>query len=163
VGLSHDTGKFAVNSIRTWWKEMGAPRYPNARSLLITADGGDSNGYRLRLWKVELQALVNELGFAISVCRLPPGTSKWKKIEHRLFSFITRNWRGKPLLTHQVIVNLICATTTKTGLLVKSRIDERIYPKGASYLGSTTRRCKLASGRLLRRVELHHPFHDCQP
>ena len=130
VGLSHDTGEFAVHSIRTWYKEMGAPRYPNAKSLLITADGGGSNGYRLRLWKVELQALVNELGIPISVCHLPPGTSKWNKIEHRLFSFITKNWRGKPLLTHQVIVNLISATTTKAGLLVKSRIDERIYPKG---------------------------------
>ena len=130
VGLSHDTGEFAVHTIRTWWKEMGAPRYPHGNSLLITADGGGSNGYRLRLWKVELQALVNELGFPITVCHLPPGTSKWNKIEHRLFSFITKNWRGKPLLTHQVIVNLICATTTKAGLLVKSRIDERTYPKG---------------------------------
>ena len=130
VGLSHDTGEFAVHSIRTWWKEMGAPKYPQAQSLLITADGGGSNGYRLRLWKVELQALVNELGFPISVCHLPPGTSKWNKIEHRLFSFITKNWRGKPLLTHQVIVNLISATTTKAGLLVKSRVDERTYAKG---------------------------------
>jgi len=130
VGLSHDTGEFAVQSIRSWWQEMGAPRYPQAKSLLITADGGGSNGYRLRLWKVELQALVNELGFPISVCHLPPGTSKWNKIEHRLFSFITKNWRGKPLLTHQVIVNLISATTTQAGLLVKSRIDERIYAKG---------------------------------
>ena len=109
---------------------MGRPRYPKAKSLLITADGGGSNGYRLRLWKVELQGLVNELGFPISVCHLPPGTSKWNKIEHRLFSFITKNWRGKPLLTHQVIVNLISATTTKAGLRVKSRIDERIYAKG---------------------------------
>ena len=130
VGLSHDTGEFAVNTIRTWWQEMGTPRYPKANSLLITADGGGSNGYRLRLWKVELQALANELGFPITVCHLPPGTSKWNKIEHRLFSFITKNWRGEPLLTHQVIVNLICATTTQTGLLVKSRIDEGIYPKG---------------------------------
>jgi transposase len=130
VGLSHDTGEFAVQSIRTWWKEMGARRYPQGNSLLITADGGGSNGYRLRLWKVELQALANELGFPISVCHLPPGTSKWNKIEHRLFSFITKNWRGKPLLTHQVIVNLISATTTKAGLLVKSRIDDRIYAKG---------------------------------
>jgi hypothetical protein len=149
VGLSHDTGEFAVNSIRTWRQEMGAPRYPNARSLLITADGGGSNGYRLRLWKVELQALVNELGFPISVCHLPPGTSKWNKIEHRLFSFITRNWRGKPLLTHQVIVNLICATRTKAGLLVKSLIDERIYPKG-----------RRISDQQLAGVNLHpHDFH----
>ena len=105
----------------------GHASYPKANSLLITADGGGSNGYRLRLWKVELQALANEL--AITVCHLPPGTSKWNKIEHRLFSFITKNWRGKPLLTHQVIVNLICATTTQTGLLVKSRIDEAFIPR----------------------------------
>lgn len=130
VGLSHDTGEFAVQTIRTWWKEMGAPRYPDGTSLLITADGGGSNGYRLRLWKVELQRLVDELGFPITVCHLPPGTSKWNKIEHRLFSFITKNWRGKPLLTHQVIVNLISATTTTAGLVVQSRIDDRIYPKG---------------------------------
>jgi transposase len=149
VGLSHDTGEFAVHSIRTWYKEMGAPRYPNAKSLLITADGGGSNGYRLRLWKVELQALVNELGIPISVCHLPPGTSKWNKIEHRLFSFITKNWRGKPLLTHQVIVNLISATTTKAGLLVKSRIDERRYTKG-----------RRISDQQLAQVNVHpHPFH----
>ena len=130
VGISHDTGEFAVQTIRTWWKEMGTQRYPRARSLLITADGGGSNGYRLRLWKLELQRLVDELGFPITVCHLPPGTSKWNKIEHRLFSFIIKNWRGKPLVTHQVIVNLIAATTTKTGLAVRSRIDDRAYPKG---------------------------------
>jgi transposase len=130
VGISHDTGEFAVQSIRTWWLEMGRSLYPNASSLLITADGGGSNGYRLRLWKVELQKLVNELGFPISVCHLPPGTSKWNKIEHRLFSFITQNWRGKPLITHQVIVDLIAATKTKTGLKVRSRLDECSYAKG---------------------------------
>ncbi len=130
VGLSHDTGEFAVQTIRTWWKEMGLPRYPDASSLMITADGGGSNGYRLRLWKLELQGLVDELGFPITVCHLPPGTSKWNKIEHRLFSFITKNWRGKPLVTHQVIVNLIAATTTKKGLTVRSRLDDRIYAKG---------------------------------
>jgi len=130
VGLSHDTGELAVQTIRTWWKEMGARRYPNASSLTITADGGGSNGYRLRLWKLELQGLVDELGFPITVCHLPPGTSKWNKIEHRLFSFITKNWRGKPLVTHQVIVSLIAATTTKPGLAVRSRLDDRIYTKG---------------------------------
>lgn len=130
VGINHDTGEFAVQTIRTWWEEMGALRYPHANSLVITADGGGSNGYRLRLWKLELQGLVNELGFPITVCHLPPGTSKWNKIEHRLFSFITQNWRGKPLVTHQVIVNLIAATTTKTGLTVRSKIDSRVYPKG---------------------------------
>jgi hypothetical protein len=130
VGVSHDTAEFAVQSIRTWWKEMGAFKYPDARSLVITADGGGSNGYRLRLWKLELQGLVDELGFPVTVCHLPPGTSKWNKIEHRLFSFITQNWRGKPLITHQVIVNLIAATTTTTGLTVRSRLDDRHYAKG---------------------------------
>ncbi len=130
VGISHDTGEFAVEAIRTWWYEMGSPAYPDASSLLITADGGGSNGYRLRLWKVELQKLVDELGLPISVSHLPPGTSKWNKIEHRLFSFITKNWRGKPLITHQVIVELISATTTKAGLKVRSRIDEKQYRKG---------------------------------
>ncbi len=130
VGISHDTAEFAVATIRTWWNEMGAKKYPKATSLLITADGGGSNGYRLRLWKLELQQLADELGFPITVCHLPPGTSKWNKIEHRLFSFITQNWRGKPLVTHQVIVNLIAATTTSKGLTVRSRLDDRIYPKG---------------------------------
>lgn len=130
VGISHDTGEFAVATIRAWWEEMGSAVYPDAGSLLITADGGGSNGYRLRLWKVELQKLANDLGFPISVCHLPPGTSKWNKIEHRLFSFITKNWRGKPLVTHQVIVDLISATTTKAGLTVQSRIDNKQYKKG---------------------------------
>ena len=130
VGISHDTAEFAVATVRTWWDEMGATAYPHATSLVITADGGGSNGYRVRLWKLELQGLVDELGFPVTVCHLPPGTSKWNKIEHRLFSFITQNWRGKPLITHQVIVNLIAATTTKTGLVVRSRIDDRPYPKG---------------------------------
>jgi hypothetical protein len=112
-----------------WWKEMGAPTYHAAGSLVITADGGGSNGYQLRLWKLELQGLVGELGFPITVCHLPPGTSKWNKIEHRLFSFITQNWRGKPLITHQVIVNLIAATTTSAGLTVRSRLDDRLYEK----------------------------------
>jgi hypothetical protein len=130
VGISHDTAEFAVQSIRTWWEEMGKSKYPHASSLLITADGGGSNGYRLRLWKLELQGLVDELGFPITVCHLPPGTSKWNKVEHRLFSFITQNWRGKPLVSHQVIVSLISATTTKPGLQVRCRLDERVYPKG---------------------------------
>ena len=130
VGLSHDTAEFSVNTIRSWWNEMGKPLYPDAESLLITADGGGSNGYRLRLWKVELQQLANELGFPIQVCHYPPGTSKWNKVEHRLFSFISKNWRGKPLISHQVIVNLISATTTRSGLEVRSQLDERSYPKG---------------------------------
>jgi hypothetical protein len=130
VGISHDTAEFAVETIRTWWKQMGSSKYPNASSLVITADGGGSNGYRLRLWKLELQGLVDDLGFPITVCHLPPGTSKWNKIEHRLFSFITQNWRGKPLVSHQVIVSLIAATTTKKGLAVRSQLDARLYPKG---------------------------------
>lgn len=130
VGISHDTAEFAVESIRTWWSQMGSSRYPEASSLLITSDCGGSNGYRVRLWKFELQRLADELGFPITVCHLPPGTSKWNKVEHRLFSFISQNWRGKPLITHQVIISLISATTTKSGLLVRSRLDERIYPKG---------------------------------
>jgi hypothetical protein len=130
VGISHDTAEFAVETIRRWWDQMGAAKYPDATSLVVTADGGGSNGYRVRLWKLELQRLVDELGFPVIVCHLPPGTSKWNKIEHRLFSFITQNWRGKPLITHQVIVSLIAATKTKTGLTVRSRLDDRIYPKG---------------------------------
>ena len=130
VGISHDTGEFAVNGIRTWWHQMGAARYPNPTSLLITADGGGSNGYRLRLWKLELQALANELGIPIRVCHLPPGTSKWNKIEHRLFSFVSQNWRGKPLITHQVIVELIASTRTRTGLVVRCALDERTYTNG---------------------------------
>jgi len=130
VGISHDTACFAVNTIRQWWKTMGCIRYPNAKSLLITADGGGSNGSRVRLWKYELQKLAEELGLSITVCHLPPGTSKWNKIEHRLFSFISQNWRGKPLVSHQVIVQLIAATTTRTGLEVRAEIDPATYPKG---------------------------------
>ena len=130
VGTDHDTSAFAVESIRRWWNMMGRETYPGARHLLITADSGGSNGSRVRLWKLELQKLADETGLAISVCHFPPGTSKWNKIEHRLFSFITKNWRGKPLVSHEVIVNLIAATTTKTGLRVKSQLDTSKYPKG---------------------------------
>jgi transposase len=130
VGVDHDTASFAVNAIRRWWQTMGQARYPNAKRLLITADGGGSNGTRLRLWKLELQRLADELGLAITVCHLPPGTSKWNKIEHRLFSFITQNWRGKPLISHQVIVQLIAATTTKAGLKVRAEIDPNPYQAG---------------------------------
>jgi hypothetical protein len=130
VGIDHDTASFAVNAIRRWWHSMGQARYPAARSLLITADCGGSNGARVRLWKRELQVLACELGLAITVCHLPPGTSKWNKIEHKLFSFITQNWRGKPLVSYQTIVQLIAATTTRTGLNVKAEIDHAIYPAG---------------------------------
>jgi hypothetical protein len=130
VGISHDTAEFAVNAIRTWWREMGVVRYPDATSLLVTADGGGSNGYRLRLWKLELQALADEVRIPIRVCHLPPGTSKWNKIEHRLFSFITQNWRGKPLITHQVIVELIASTRTRAGLTVRCALDKNDYAAG---------------------------------
>ena len=132
VGIDHDTAAFAVESIRRWWHELGQSRYPRAKRLLITADCGGSNGARVRLWKWELQKLADEIGVAITVAHLPPGTSKWNRIEHRLFAFITQNWRGKPLVSHQVIVQLIGATTTKTGLSVACRIDDTLYPKGVT-------------------------------
>ena len=130
LGMSHDTATFAVESIRRWWYELGAARYPAAGRLLINADCGGSNGVRLRLWKRELQALANELGITICVSHLPPGTSKWNKIEHRMFAFITQNWRGKPLVSYQVIVQLIANTSTKTGLTIACRIDANAYEKG---------------------------------
>jgi transposase len=130
VGMDHDTAAFAVESIRRWWQRMGRPVYPKASRLLITADAGGSNGPRLRLWKVELQKLADETGMRIAVCHFPPGTSKWNKIEHRLFSFISQNWRGKPLLSFEVIVNLIAATTTVKGLKVHAEVDDGVYPAG---------------------------------
>jgi transposase len=130
VGTDHDTAAFAVESIRRWWQTMGRELYPAATRLLITADAGGSNGYRLRLWKLELQKLADETGLEIAVCHFPPGTSKWNKIEHRLFSAISQNWRGKPLVSHEVIVKLISATTTRTGLRVRSELDENRYPAG---------------------------------
>jgi hypothetical protein len=125
VGIDHDTAEFAVNAIRLWWTRMGRHRFPRTRTLLITADGGGSNGPRSRLWKWALQRLADDFDLTLSVCHLPPGTSKWNKIEHRLFSFISQNWRGKPLVSHQAIVNLIAATTTRTGLRVKAALDTR--------------------------------------
>jgi transposase len=130
VGVDHDTAAFAVQSIRRWWESMGREACPKAARLLITADSGGSNGARVRLWKRELQKLADETRLAISICHLPPGTSKWNKIEHRLFSFISQNWRGKPLVSHQVIVNLIAATTTRSGLRVRAAIDPAKYPRG---------------------------------
>lgn len=130
VGIDHDTASFAVETIRRWWYSMGRAYYPDAKKLLITADSGGSNGSRVRLWKVELQKLADELGMEISVCHFPPGTSKWNRIEHRLFSFITKNWRGKPLVSHEVIVSLIANTTTQTGLRIRCEIDTSSYPKG---------------------------------
>ena len=130
VGTDHDTAAFAVQTIRRWWDVVGSQAYPNAKELLITADGGGSNGGRVRLWKLELQRFADEIGIPIRVCHYPPGTSKWNKIEHRLFSFITMNWRGEPLISHEVMLNLIANTKTKTGLSVKAELDNREYPKG---------------------------------
>ena len=130
VGVDHDTATFAVESIRRWWQSMGQLVYPQASRLLITADAGGSNGARVRLWKVELQKLADETGLRIAVCHFPPGTSKWNKIEHRLFSFISQNWRGKPLISFEVIVNLIAATSTDKGLQVRSELDTNTYPAG---------------------------------
>jgi len=130
VGVNHDTAAFAVQTIRRWWAEVGSARYPDATRLVITADGGGSNGSRVRLWKRELQRLADELGIEIAVHHLPPGTSKWNKIEHRLFSFITMNWKARPLVSYRVIVDLISATTTDTGLTVRCELDSAEYPKG---------------------------------
>ena len=130
VGIDHDTAEFAVETIRRWWRWMGQKYYPQAKRLLITADAGGSNGSRLRLWKTEIQNLADELKIPISICHFPPGTSKWNKIEHRLFSFISQNWRGKPLISHAVIVKLIAATRTKAGLKVRARLDTNSYREG---------------------------------
>jgi hypothetical protein len=130
VGVDHDTAEFAAASLRRWWQEMGSPVYPGARRLLITADAGGSNGYRPRLWKVVLQGLANDLGLRISVCHFPPGTSKWNKIEHRMFCFITKNWRGKPLRSRAIVVNLIGSTTTETGLRIRAELDTNTYRLG---------------------------------
>jgi len=130
VGIDHDTARFAAEAIRQWWQKMGRKRYPNARQLLITADGGGSNGSRCRLWKVALQTLSDKLGLELCMCHFPPGTSKWNKIEHRLFCHITQNWRGKPLISHEVIVNLIANTSTRAGLHVQAELDTRSYETG---------------------------------
>jgi transposase len=130
VGIDHDTATFAVETVRRWWRYMGSKVYPRAKRLLITADGGGSNGSRCRLWKVELQQLADEIGLHISVCHFPPGTSKWNKIEHRMFCYITEHWRGRPLVSREVVVNLIGHTTTKTGLAIRSELDVNLYPTG---------------------------------
>lgn len=130
VGISHDTGEFAVEAIRRWWRRMGKKRYKKPKRLLITADSGGSNGHRNRLWKYELQRLADQTGMIIEVCHYPPGTSKWNKIEHRLFCHITRNWRGVPLESHQIVVSLVGSTRTAEGLEVHCRVDENDYPKG---------------------------------
>ena len=154
VGTDHDTASFAVNAIRRWWRAMGKKRHPKSTRLMITADGGGSNGYRVRLWKVELQKLADELKLPITVCHLPPGTSKWNKIEHRLFSFITINWRGKPLRSYRTIVQLIAATTTDTGLRVRAELDENKYPKAVKVQQGPSR-CAPADGSFLGRNLQH--------
>jgi transposase len=145
VGIDHDTAQFAVGSIRRWWTEMGQERFPAARELLITADGGGSNGHRSRLWKVSLQELADELELKLHVCHFPPGTSKWNTIEHRLFSFITQNWRGKPLFSHQAIVNLIASTTTRAGLIVKAALDTNQYETAIKVTDQELARLRLRS------------------
>jgi len=143
VGTDHDTGAFAVASIRGWWRREGRSLYPHALVLLITADGGGSNGSRLRLWKLELQKFADETGLSISVCHFPPGTSKWNKVEHRLFSFISSNWRGEPLRDYETIVNLISRTTTAKGLQVTCRLDRRKYPTGRKVTDEEIKRLNL--------------------
>ncbi len=149
VGINHDTAQFAANSIRRWWQEMGQYRFPKASRLLITADAGGSNGWRTRLWKVSLQKLAYDIDMNLTVSHFPPGTSKWNKIEHRLFSFITKNWRGKPLYNLQTVVNLISHTTTKAGLVVKSAVDNTVYEKGI----------KVSDQELARVAMRRHEFH----
>lgn len=149
VGINHDTAQFAAHSILRWWQEMGQRRFPRATRLLITADAGGSNGWRTRLWKVALQELANEIDLNLTVNHFPPGTSKWNKIEHRLFSFITQNWRGKPLYNLQTVVNLISSTTTRAGLTVKAAVDDTYYEKGIK-----------VSDQELERINLkRHDFH----
>jgi hypothetical protein len=147
VGTDHDTGAFAVASVRGWWRSEGRALYSGARVLLITADGGGSNGSRLRLWKLELQKLADETGLSISVCHFPPGTSKWNKVEHRLFSFISSNWRGEPLRDYETIVNLIARTTTAKGLQVTCRLDRRKYPTGRKVTDEEIRRVNLQQNK----------------
>ena len=160
VGVDHDTAQFAVSSIRSWWEHLGQPRYPDATTLQITADCGGSNGNRTRLWKVELQKLADETGLELAVSHFPPGTSKWNRIEHRLFSFITMNWRGKPLVSLETIINLIGATTTSTGLEVYARLDERHLPRQDQSPRRRPQGRQPPRRRVPSRVELHHQTED---
>jgi hypothetical protein len=158
VGVDADTGMFAVESIRRWWSTIGGPAYPDADRLLITADSGGSNGSRLRLWKTQLAELAAETGLRITVCHLPPGTSKWNKIEHRMFSAITLNWRGRPLETHEVLVETIAATTTKTGLSIQAALDTNTYQKGVRI---TDKAMKAFEAAHLQRHEFHGNWNYC--
>lgn len=161
VGTDHDTGAFAVASIRGWWRNEGRALYGLARTLLITADGGGSNGSRLRLWKLELQTLANETGLSISVCHFPPGTSKWNKVEHRLFSFISSNWRGEPLRDYETIVKLIARTTTAKGLQVTCRLDRRKYRTGRKVTDEEIRRVNLTQDKF--HGEWNYTIHPSTP
>ena len=147
VGINHDTARFAAASIRRWWQEMGSERFPRATRLMITADGGGSNSSRSRLWKVALQELADGIGLRLDVCHFPPGTSKWNKIEHRLFCFITKNWRGRPLTAYNVIVNLIANTTTKAGLIVRAALDTTEYETGISVSNEELARVKMTKAK----------------
>ncbi len=147
VGIDHDTARFATASILRWWREMGSQRFPKATKLMITADGGGSNSSRNRLWKVALQDLANAVGLQLHVCHFPPGTSKWNKIEHRLFCFITKNWRGRPLTSYEVIVNLIGSTTTKTGLTVRAALDTSAYETGIEVSDAELARVKMTPAK----------------
>jgi len=159
VGTDHDTAAFAVATIATWWEKAGKAAYPQASRLLITADGGGSNGYRTRLWKTELAAFAAETGLQVTVCHLPPGTSKWNKIEHRLFSHISMNWRGRPLTSHEVIVQTIAATTTRTGLTVQAELDTGAYPKGIKIPDREIK--DLEKQQVLRRHDFHGEWNYC--
>ena len=158
LGLDHDTAAFAVESIRRWWREMGQPLYPKATRLLITADCGGSNGYRLRLWRTQLQQLADDIGLTLEVCHFPPGTSKWNKIEHRMFCHITQNWRGRPLLSRETVVNLIGGVTTAQGLRVRAALDDNTYEAGIKV--SDEQLAAHRSRRVPRRMELPHPSSD---
>ncbi len=154
VGTDHDTAAFAVESVRRWWNAAGSSDYPLARRLLINADVGGSNGYRTRAWKAELAAFALETGLAVTVCHFAPGTSKWNKVEHRLFSHITMNWRGRPVTSHEVIVQTIAATTTRTGLRVHAELDTSAYQTGVK-VSAADGRPAADPPRLARRLELH--------
>ena len=147
VGIDHDTARFATASLRRWWREMGQRRFPRATRLLITADGGGSNSSRNRLWKVALQDLADDLELSLDVCHFPPGTSKWNKIEHRLFCFITKNWRGRPLTSYQVIVNLIAHTTTTAGLVVRAALDKGVYETGLTVTDEELARVRITPAK----------------
>ena len=143
LGIDHDTASFAVATIGRWWRSMGSTIHKKTKRILITADCGGSNGYRVRLWKFELQKLATKLKLPIQVCHFPPGTSKWNRIEHRLFSFISQNWRGVPLISHAIVLNLISATTTTTGLKVRCELDAKVYPMGVKVSDDDLARVKI--------------------